>query len=106
MNIDPINMDSTFEYLIYLNYLVLYHNFKFVNITPILNYNFSLELYNTTNIEDLKKLEDIKYSFSWATRNFFYNNMDYLLQQGTFLLYHIDRDLIDMRIIHLGLAAL
>ena len=102
--IDYTNTDYAFDHLIYLNYLALYHNFKFVNITPILNYNFSLELYNTTDIEDLKKLEDIKYSFSWVTDKFFNNNKDYLLQQGSFLLYHIDRNHIDMRTIHHALA--
>ena len=34
-----------FDYKIYLNYLVLYHNFEFINIT-LIGRNFSLESYN------------------------------------------------------------
>ena len=43
-----------FGHKIYLNYLVLYYNFKFINITRILGrHNLSLESYNDNNINNL-----------------------------------------------------
>ena len=45
-----------FDNTIYLSYLLLHHNFTIINITPLLNYNWSLECYNTNNINNLQLL--------------------------------------------------
>jgi hypothetical protein len=80
-----------FDHKIYLSYLILHHNFSILNITPILNHNWSLEGYNTTNIEDLNKLKSLNYGFSFITRELYNNNIDFLKNEGSFLLYHLDR---------------
>jgi hypothetical protein len=91
--IDYSNINwSHFDHLIYLNYLILYHKFRILNITPILNWEHSLESYFTEDINMLDTLKDNKYGFSWATPKLFNVNKDYLLKEGAFLLYHLDRN--------------
>lgn len=80
-----------FDHIIYINYLILHHNFTILNITPILNHYWSLEMYNTQNIDDLQILKSINYSFSFITKNLYSNHVDFFRNEKTFLLYHLDR---------------
>lgn len=80
-----------FDNLLYINYLLLYHDFTLLNITPLLNIKWSLEGFNTNNVEDLNILKKNHYGFSFVIPWFFYNYKDYLMNEGTFLLYHFDR---------------
>lgn len=80
-----------FDHLIYLSYLILYHDFNIVNITPVIDHEWSLESYNTKNIENLEKLKSINYGFSYITKKLYDNNKEFLKNEGSFLLYHLDR---------------
>jgi len=80
-----------FDHIIYLNYLLLYKDFSLLNITPLIDHNWSLELYYTDNIEKLNKLKEHKYGFGWVIPKFLEISYDYLLNEGTFLIYHTDR---------------
>lgn len=93
---EQINFDKNinwhhFEHIIYLNYLALYHSFVFHNVTKYLKYNWSLESLYTDDIDVLKLLQYNRYSFSWSTPSLFDRHRDFLLNMGTFLLYHTDR---------------
>ena len=91
---DKINSEfpkMLFDHKVYLNYLVLYHNFKFVNITPLIGRKWSLENYNDNDINNIIKLNEESYTFSWIIRPFFKNHKEYLIKNGSFLLYHLDR---------------
>jgi hypothetical protein len=88
------DMDLTwyhFDHKIYLNYLVLYHNFEFINIEPIIGINWSLESYRDNNINNLEILKKHSYTFSWIDHRLFNKHKDYLTKNGSFLLYHLDR---------------
>jgi len=80
-----------FDHKIYLNYLILYHKFNILNISNLINHNWSLESYNTNNEKNLSILKNNNYGFSWVTPHFFDNNKDYLMKEGCCLLYHLDR---------------
>jgi len=80
-----------FDHLIYLSYLILNENFKIVNLTPLINHNWSLECYNTTDINNLYILKALNYSFSFLTESFYNNHIDFFKNERTFLLYHLDR---------------
>ena len=93
-----INYDMDFEFhhfdhIIYLNYLLLYHNFKFTDITSLIGRNGSLESYRDNNIKDWELLKENSCTFSWVVPRLFYVNKEYFLKNGTFLLYHLDRRL-------------
>lgn len=81
-----------FDHVIYLNYLLLYHNFKFTNITSLIGRNGSLESYTGNNIKDWELLKENSCTFSWVVPKLFRVNKEYFLKNGTFLLYHLDRD--------------
>lgn len=90
--INDINFGRNhFDHKIYLNYLVLYHNFEFINITPLIGRNFGLESYNDNNINNLEILKAHSYTFSWIVPNLFKKHKKYLKKNGSFLLYHLDR---------------
>jgi hypothetical protein len=78
-----------FDHKIYLNYLLLYQEFKIVNITNELGIYWSLENYNSTNIGFLK---GEGYGFGWITPNMFRNNTEAMLNEGALFLYHLDRN--------------
>jgi len=80
----------TFDHVIYLNYLILHHDFTILNVTPILNHHWSLESYNTTNIDNLQTLKSIHYGFSFITPHLYNRYVDFLRNERTFLLYHLD----------------
>jgi hypothetical protein len=80
-----------FDHIIYLSYLILYYDFTIFNITPILNHHWSLESYVTKDIDHLKKLKSIHYGFSYIIQHLYIHNIDFFTNEGTFLLYHLDR---------------
>jgi len=80
-----------FDHLLYLNYLMLYRNFELFNITPSLNHNWSLECYNTNNNDKLKLLQEYNYSFSWIDPYFYLTNKEFSIENGSFLIYNLDR---------------
>lgn len=87
-----INLEwEHFDHKIYLNYLVLYHNFEFINITPLIGQNWSLESYEHNNINNLEILKNHSYTFSWIIPKLFNQHKEYLIKNGSFLLYHLDR---------------
>ena len=87
---DDINWHH-FDHKVYLNYLILYHDFSILNLSNLINHNWSLESYNTNNKEYLNILKNNNYGFSWVTPHFLNNNKDFLIKEGCFLLYHLDR---------------
>ena len=94
---DLINYDNItryhFDYLIYQNYLILYHEFEIINITPLTGISFSLEELNlrANDTGVLNTLIDIQYSFSWVTKSTFSMIPEFIKQQGGFMIYHLDR---------------
>jgi hypothetical protein len=82
---------NNFDNKIYLNYLILYHNFNILNLSNLINHYWSLESYNTNNKENLIILKNNNYGFSWATPDFLNNHKDFLMKEGCCLLYHLDR---------------
>ena len=81
-----------FEHILYLNYLYLYHDFIFVNISTILEKYPSLESFYTTNTNKLIELNNSGYIFSWVTPRLYYNNIDTIKDNKPFILYHLDRE--------------
>ena len=81
-----------FDHLIYLNYLILYHDFTILNLTHILHNDWSLEEYNTDDISNLIILKNYKFGFSWMTLTLFNKFKQFLIDEGTFMIYHLDRD--------------
>ena len=90
--IDYTNLECQhFEHQIYLNYLLLYKNFRLINITELIGVKNSLENFYTENVKTLEKLRENKYGFSWISAKLYLKHKKYLNQQGTFILYHCDR---------------
>jgi hypothetical protein len=86
-----------FDHLIYLSYLLLHHNFVILDITSLLDRRWSLEAYHPPEIESLHKLKAINYGFSYITKPLYDKYKDFLIKEGSFLLYHLDR-YIDLKI--------
>jgi hypothetical protein len=82
-----------FDYLIYQYYLILKHSFTIVNTTPITGIEWSLEKLETTDLAVLQKLLDIGCGFGWCNHRLYKENQAFLNAQGTFLLFHLDRNL-------------
>ena len=82
---------SHFDHKIYLNYLILHRKFNILNFSNLINHNWSLESYNTNNNENLNILKNNNYGFSWATPTFLNDHKEFLMKEGCFLLYHLDR---------------
>lgn len=80
-----------FDHKIYLNYLYLYHNFNIINVTPLIKHNWSLESYYTNDIQNLYKLKSIKYGFSFITPRIYEKFKNFFIEEGSFLIYHLDR---------------
>lgn len=79
-----------FDHIMYSYYLLLYQDFHLINITERIGRCFSLESYCDDNEDNLMKLLEVKYEFGWVIPTFFKIKKDFLLKQGTFLLYHLD----------------
>jgi len=90
--IDYSNINwNHFDHKIYLNYLILYHDFYLLNVTQLIGHKWSLESYNGDNIEDLIKLKSNNYGFSFIIPKLFLKHREFLMNEGSFLLYHLDR---------------
>lgn len=79
-----------------MNYLILYHNFNIINLTQLININNSLESYNTYYIKDLDILKSNYYGFSYIVNKFYENHKKFLTNEGSFLLYHLDRQYVQI----------
>ncbi len=77
---------------------MLYHDFKLLNMIPYLSIplikqkkiNASLEYFITNDVKDLECLKKYNYGFSWVFPVLFNTYKDFLLNEGTFILYHIN----------------
>uniref|UniRef100_A0A6C0ARH1 Uncharacterized protein n=1 Tax=viral metagenome TaxID=1070528 RepID=A0A6C0ARH1_9ZZZZ len=76
----------------YCYYLLIYQGFENINYTSIINRLSSLESYYTENESDLIELKKMKYGFSWVTPKLYKKHKEFLEGEGTFLLYHLDRE--------------
>lgn len=85
-----------FDHIIYQYYLILTDNFHIINTTPITNVNSSFEILATKNttIFDIL-IKNYKCGFGWIPRHLYnyQNNRDYFNSNGTFMLYHLDRNI-------------
>ena len=78
--------------MVYLNFLFLYHNFQFVNITNNLNIRWSLENFETDDIKELDLLKNkLDYTFSWVNPLLYQKHKEYLVKNGSFIIFHLDR---------------
>ena len=82
-----------FDYKIYYNYLVAYHDFRFINLTEDIGHDYSLEYFFDfiDNIRYISYLKDKGYGFSWVNHNFYNNNINFL-KKDTFIIFHLDRE--------------
>lgn len=91
-NYERIINEPFFDHVVYLNYLMLYHDFKIVNVTRLFgNYYWSLERYVSENMNQLNLLQTNHYGFSFMYHGMYSVKRDFLIKEGTFLLYHLDR---------------
>lgn len=81
-----------FEHILYLNYLYLYHDFIFINISHILEKYPSLESFYSADSNKFEELKNAEYIFSWITPRLYYNNMNILKDDKPFMFYHLDRE--------------
>lgn len=80
-----------FDHTIYVHYLLLYQNFKIVNLTDIISLNWSFECYYTNDINNLHILKNNRFLFTWVTPKLFNRFKDFFIENKTLLLYHLDR---------------
>ena len=81
-----------FDHMVYLNFLFLYDNFQFVNITNSLNVRWSLENFETDDIKVLDVLKNnLDYTFSWVNPSLYQKHKEYLIKTGSFIIFHLDR---------------
>jgi hypothetical protein len=87
----PERIFSRPDNCIYMLYLAIYHGFKFVNTTPLIGIQGSLEGFATHDIENILTLSRIGYGHSWVTHTQYVINHQVLDKLGTFMVYHLDR---------------
>ena len=81
-----------FDHMVYLNFLFLYHNFQIINVTNTLNVRWSLENFETDDIKDLDILKNnLDYTFSWVNPSLYQKHKEYLIKNGSFIIFHLDR---------------
>ena len=81
-----------FDHMVYLNFLFLYHGFQFINITDSLNIRWSLENFETNDIKQLDLLKNkLNYTFSWVNPSLYQEHKKYLIKNGSFIIFHLDR---------------
>jgi hypothetical protein len=85
-----------FDHIIYQYYLILTDNFEIINTTPITNVNSSFEILATrdTSIFDTL-IKNYKCGFGWIPNHLYNyeNNRGYFKSKGSFMLYHLDRNI-------------
>jgi len=79
-----------FDHLIYQYYLILFHDFKIIDTTPITNRKWSLEGLNTNDPLVLNKLLEIDYGFSWNNKSFYNIAKEYIIMNKGLFIYHVD----------------
>jgi len=87
----PAEIYSRPDYNIYQVYLALYHDFRFLNLTPHIGVYSSLEGFATRKEELIDRLSALGYGHAWVMTTQLNLNRDKLTQLGTFLAYHLDR---------------
>ena len=82
-----------FDYMIYYNYLVAYHDFKFINLTNELGHTYSLECFLDfiDSMTYILYLKDKNYGFSWVNHQFYKKNVKFL-KRDTFIIFRLDRE--------------
>lgn len=81
-----------FDHMIYQMYLVLYHDFKFVNINTITKLGWSLEKLYRYDKDVFQNLTDLGYEFSWITKKLALCMPDDALRiYKPYMIYHLDR---------------
>ncbi len=83
---------ESFDHLVYQYYLLLYHDFKIIQIPEL---KWSLELFNG----DFAELEKHGVHYNWVAKYSYQQNPEYFNEHGTYLLYHLDR-LYDINLCH------
>jgi hypothetical protein len=78
------------SYIIYSYYLLLYENFKFINYTPLIKFDKSLNEYKNDDINNFKKLTKIKYGFPYIHKCLFNKDRNFFVNQGTFLIHSMN----------------
>jgi hypothetical protein len=82
-----------FDHIMYQYYLVLYHQFEFINMTPYIGIWWSLESHALSpNLIDI--LFTLKYTLDWVSSKAYNMNKQYYNQCGAFLAYHLDRKVV------------
>jgi hypothetical protein len=87
----PKEIVSRPDYTIYQCYLALYHGFTFVNVTPHIGIQSSLEGFVTNNQSYIHRMTRLGYGHAWVVNTQYTINQALLNDLGTFLYYHIDR---------------
>jgi len=92
-HLEPTNlMWRHFDHIIYLNFLMLREDFTLINVQPITGIiHRSLESFSTRDPKILDGLKEIGYGFGWVTPRFLEAAHDFLIKEGSLLLYHLDR---------------
>jgi hypothetical protein len=80
-----------FDHLIYCCYLIEHCNFTIVNIAPLINHGWSLENFSSSDLNQLQKLKSVHYGFSYIVPALYKKHREFLNNEGSFLLYHLDR---------------
>ena len=80
-----------FDNITYTNYLLITKNFRLINLSDKLNYNWSLESFIPKDISMYNYLKCNNYGFGWCIPQFYNLYKELLDEERPFLLYHIDR---------------
>ena len=92
---DKINMSNIcwfqFDHIVYIDYLLLYHNFTIENITDYTGIPWSLE-YPIT-LDHFQALKTHGYSLAWIMANspLYKKHREECIKNGCFIVYHTDR---------------
>lgn len=84
---------ETFDYLVYQFYNIIFHDFKVVDTTELIEFKWSLEMFYPSSTDTLQRLENngYRFSFVWYYAFIDQNLREWFIQHGVFLLYHTDR---------------
>lgn len=78
------------DYTVYQLYLMLYHDFKPVNVTPLIGITSSLETFTTKKEENIHLLSRVGYTHSWVNQSQYSFNSKCLDALGSFLIFHLN----------------
>lgn len=90
---EPHFVFGHYDHIMYQYYLILYKNFQFFNISNIINHWWSLESH-CLKCDELEKLCNDGYQCCWTSRFAYISNKLFYDQHGTFLQYHLDRNVV------------